>query len=343
MNEFLIEYGLFFAKALTFLLVVAAVLGLVSAFSRKSTSSEKLEIKHLNRKYDDTRNLLRSQVLPAKKSKRLAKLDKSRRKAASRKDADSDQETGRLFVLNFQGDLKASGAAALREEVTAILTFAGAGDAVLLRLENMGGVVHEHGLAASQVARLRSAGVHVTVAVDKVAASGGYMMACVADRIIAAPFAVLGSIGVLAQLPNFHEMLKRHGIAFEQESAGEYKRTITMFGENTDKERAKLREQIEQTHTLFKDFVAEHRPSLDLDKVATGEIWYGSDAVDAGLVDELKTSDDFLLKASKNTELYEVTYSAKKTFSERLLSRFNAAVDRAIAAARDGFGAQSAL
>ena len=333
MNEFLIEYGLFFAKSLTLVLVVAAIMGLIAAFSRKAKAPEKLEVRHLNGKYDDMRNLLRSRLLPSKEWKKLKKLDKAERKAARKKAQDAE----RLFVLNFHGDIKATAAASLREEVTAILTLAGSDDAVLLRLENMGGIVHEHGLAASQVKRLKDAGIHVTVAVDKVAASGGYMMACVADRIVAAPFAVLGSIGVLAQLPNFHEMLKRHGIAFEQETAGEYKRTITMFGENTEKERAKLREQIEQTHALFKAFVARHRPSLDLEKVATGEIWYGSDAVNVGLVDEIQTSDDFLLEASKRLQLYEVTYSARKSFSERLASSFNAAVERVIATARGGF------
>jgi serine protease SohB len=333
MNEFLIEYGLFFAKSLTLVLVVAAIMGLIAAFSRKAKAPEKLEVRHLNGKYDDMRNLLRSRLLPSKEWKKLKKLDKAERKAARKKAQDAE----RLFVLNFHGDIKATAAASLREEVTAILTLAGSDDAVLLRLENMGGIVHEHGLAASQVKRLKDAGIHVTVAVDKVAASGGYMMACVADRIVAAPFAVLGSIGVLAQLPNFHEMLKRHGIAFEQETAGEYKRTITMFGENTEKERAKLREQIEQTHALFKAFVARHRPSLDLEKVATGEIWYGSDAVNVGLVDEIQTSDDFLLEASKRLQLYEVTYSARKSFSERLVSSVNAAVERVIATARGGF------
>lgn len=330
MNEFLIEYGLFFAKSLTFVLVVVVIAVVISTLSKKTRAPDKLEIKDLNRKYDEMRNLLRSHILPSKEWKKLVKLDKSKRKASRRKDA----AAGRVFVLSFHGDIKATGVASLREEVTALLTLAEAGDSVLLRLENMGGIVHEHGLAASQVKRLRDAGIHVTVAVDKVAASGGYMMACVADRIIAAPFAVLGSIGVLAQLPNFHEMLKRHGVGFEQETAGEYKRTITMFGENTEKERAKLREQIEQTHELFKRFIAEHRPSLDLDKVATGEIWYGSDAVEAGLVDEIKTSDDFLLEASGKARLYEVSYRTKKSFSERLLGSINAALDRAVDAAR---------
>jgi len=337
MSEFFINYGLFLAKSLTFILVVAAVIGLISALSRKEKTQEKLEVKNLNQKYDDIRNVLRSQVLPAKEWKKLVKREKAERKAASKQSRDGGTTT-RLFVLNFHGDIKATAGASLREEITAILTLAGQGDAVLLRLENMGGIVHEHGFAASQVKRLREAGIHVTVAVDKVAASGGYMMACVADRIIAAPFAVVGSIGVLAQLPNFHEMLKRHGISFEQETAGEYKRTVTMFGENTDKERSKLREQIEQTHELFKDFIAEHRPGLDLDKVATGEIWYGSDAVDAGLVDEIKTSDDFLLEAARHGKLYELSYSAKKSFSERLLSNIGAALERAIDSARGTLG-----
>lgn len=334
MNEFLIEYSLFFAESLTFVLVVVALVVLVAAFSRKNRHPEKLEIKNLNRKYDDMRNLLRAHVLPSREAKKLAKQDKSKRKSARKKG--DEAESRRVYVLNFHGDVKATAVASLREEITAILTLADSGDAVLLRLENAGGIVHEHGLAASQLKRLRDAGVHVTVAVDKVAASGGYMMACVADRIIAAPFAVVGSIGVLAQLPNFNQMLKRHGVAFEQETAGEYKRTITMFGENTDKERAKLREQIEQTHELFKGFVGEHRPNLDLAKVATGDIWYGTDAVDVGLVDEIRTSDDYLLDASKGAQLYEVSYTARKSFTERLLSGIGTAVDRTIESARGG-------
>ena len=334
MNQFLIQYGLFFAKSLTVLLVVAAIVVLLSMFTKKSKAPEKLEVRNLNRKYDEMRDALRSQLLPAKERKRLAKLEKSKRKASRKKAPEPDAR--RLFVLDFHGDLKATAVASLREEITSILTLAGAGDAVLLRLENMGGIVHEHGLAASQVKRLRDAGVHVTVSVDKVAASGGYMMACVADRIIAAPFAVLGSIGVLAQLPNFNELLKRHGVAFEQQTAGEYKRTVTMFGENTDKEREKLREQIEHTHVLFKTFVAKHRPDLDLDKVATGEIWYGSDAVDVGLVDEVRTSDDYLLHASRDTQLYQLTYSHRKSLSERMLSHVGVAVNRTIESARNG-------
>ncbi|HSH43555.1 MAG TPA: protease SohB [Arenicellales bacterium] len=333
MNEFLTEYGLFLAKSLTFVLVVVVIAAAVSALSRRTKGPEKLEVKDLNRKYEEMRDTLRSHILPSKEWKKLVKRDKSRRKSSRGKGKDS--ESGRVFVLNFHGDIKATGVAALREEITAILTLAGENDSVLLKLENMGGIVHEHGLAASQLTRLKDKGLHVTAAVDKVAASGGYMMACVADRIIAAPFAVLGSIGVLAQLPNFHELLRRHGIDFEQQTAGEYKRTVTMFGEITDKERAKLREQIEQTHDLFKAFVAEHRPGLDLDKVATGEIWYGSDAMEMGLVDEIRTSDDYLLEASEKARLYEVSYRARKTVSERLLGSIDAAFGQVADAVRE--------
>ncbi|MGE5152869.1 MAG: protease SohB, partial [Bdellovibrio bacteriovorus] len=225
-----------------------------------------------------------------------------------------------LFVIDFNGDIRASEVAALRVLVTTILLEHREGDAVLVRLENAGGTVTEHGLAASQLARLRAQGVHLTVAVDKVAASGGYLMACVADRIVAAPFAVLGSIGVLAELPNFHRLLERNGVDFELHTAGEYKRTLTLFGENTDAARQKLKEQLEETHALFKGFVAEYRPGLDLARVATGEYWHGRRAVELGLVDAIQTSDDLLLERIDSTDLWHLKYSARKKPLERLLS-----------------------
>jgi serine protease SohB len=216
----------------------------------------------------------------------------------------------------------------MREEITAILSLATPEDEVLVRLENAGGLVHEHGLAASQLLRIREHDIPLTIAVDKVAASGGYMMACVANRIIAAPFAILGSIGVLAQLPNFNRLLKKNGIDFEMIKAGELKRTLTLFGTNTDQDRARFKEQIEDTHALFKDFVSENRPSLDLDKVATGEHWYGRRALDLKLIDELKTSDDYLLSANAETDIYEITYTAGKRISEKLASALQHASDR---------------
>ncbi|MDH3637478.1 MAG: protease SohB [Gammaproteobacteria bacterium] len=319
MAEFFMQYGLFLAKTTTILIAILIVLGVGFMMSKKSRALEKLEIKRLNDKFDSMRKILRASTLPKKEYKKFIKRQKSEAKAKEKQRAE-DSPRKRFFVLEFRGDIKATAVASLREEVTAVLTMATPEDGVLLRLENTGGIVHEHGLAASQLQRFRDKNIPLTVAVDKVAASGGYMMACVADRILAAPFAIIGSIGVLAQLPNFHDLLARHGIEFEQETAGEFKRTITMFGRNTDAERAKLREQLEDTHQLFKDFVAEHRPNVNLKDVATGEYWHGIRALERNLVDELVTSDDFLLAASDDCDIYEVTYSAKKTVTERLMS-----------------------
>ena len=214
--------------------------------------------------------------------------------------------------------MRASAVASLREEVTAVLSIARPEDEVLVRLENAGGLVHEHGLAASQLMRVRERGIPLTVSVDKVAASGGYMMACVADRILAAPFAILGSIGVLAQIPNFHRLLDSHGIDFEQFKGGEYKRTVTMFGENTDADREKLRSDIEEIHDIFKSFVTEQRSGLDIETVATGEHWLGRRAKDLGLCDTLVTSDDYLLEANERAELVGVRFVAPKRLSARL-------------------------
>lgn len=330
MIEFLSEYGLFLAKTITIVVGILLVVGVSIALSKRAKTPEKLEVVNLNEKYESMANVLNSSVLSKKALKQINRQKKAEKK--SRKKEDEAAVKKRMFIVNFHGDIKATNVSSLREEVTAILTMASDKDEVLIRLENTGGIVHEHGLAASQLQRVRDAGVPLTVAVDKVAASGGYMMACVAQKIIAAPFAVLGSIGVLAQLPNFNEMLTKQGIKFEQEMAGEYKRSITMFGKNTEKERQKLREQIEETHALFKDFVSRHRPNLDMAEIATGEHWYGTRAQELGLVDEITTSDDYLLAASKSADLYEITYTAKKSVTARLLSSMQHAWKRS----RDG-------
>lgn len=224
----------------------------------------------------------------------------------------------RLFVVNFEGDIKASALGHLREEITAILQVAGKDDEVVVCLESPGGMVANYGLAASQLARVRSAGVKLTIVVDKVAASGGYMMACVADRILAAPFAMLGSIGVVAQLPNFHRLLQRNDVDFELFTAGEYKRTVTMFGENTAEGKEKFQSDLEEIHTLFQHFVAEYRPDLDVATVATGEVWFGQRALDLNLVDELKTSDEYLTSRAENADLYQVEFKERKNIAKKI-------------------------
>lgn len=230
--------------------------------------------------------------------------------------------------MNFDGDIKASAVTALREEVTAILGVATPNDEVVVKLESAGGMVHAYGLAASQLARLRARKIPLTIIVDKVAASGGYMMACIGNKILAAPFSIIGSIGVIVQLPNFHRLLKEKNIDFEQLTAGQYKRTITLFGKNTEEGREKMHQEIEDIHHLFKNLIKEYRHELDVEKVATGEHWLGAQALDLKLVDELKTSDDYLFEQSKQANLYEVTYRMKKSFLEKLSAPVNSLLGR---------------
>ncbi len=323
--EFLSEYGMFLAKAATLVVAALALLGGIVALTRHGERPEsrgRLDVRHLNHDYENMAMTLKAATLPKKAFKQARKEQKA-------KDKQHDKTPHRrVFVLNFHGDLRASAVAALREEVTAVLTVAQPEDEVVVRLESAGGLVHAYGLAAAQLLRIRDRRVKLTVAVDKVAASGGYLMACVADRIIAAPFAILGSIGVIAQLPNFNRLLKKHDVDYEQFMAGEHKRTVTLFGENTDKGRQKFQEEIEEAHDLFKDFVKTHRAQVDLQQVATGEYWYGTRALDCRLADELRTSDDYLLAMSAGADLYEVTFTGKKPWLARMLAHASAALGR---------------
>ncbi|NKB78004.1 MAG: protease SohB [Gammaproteobacteria bacterium] len=349
--EFLTDYGLFLSKAITIVAAILIVTGsLMSMAMRQKRSSDKqLDITHLNKEYEEMEKTISSALLSdtalkgmmkaeKKQDKLKAKEEKKAEKKANKAksklsaakndeptsdtaiEANSEPEKRRMFVIDFDGDIPASAADSMREEISAILTYANEKDEVLVRLESGGGMVHSYGFAASQLQRIRDKGIPLTVSVDKVAASGGYMMACVANKIIAAPFSIIGSIGVLAQIPNLHRLLKKHDIDYEQLHAGEYKRTLTMFGENTDKARVKMQEELEETHTLFKGFVKSQRPSLDIDKVSTGEHWLGTRALELGLVDALQTSDDYLMSAREDTELFHLSYSEKKNMMDKLSS-----------------------
>ncbi len=324
MTEALIDYGLFLAKTLTLLFGIGFLL-LLLVRARKAMGSweeDRLEIVSLNKRYRSLAHQIKQASLGHKDFLKFLKAENKAKKGADEKKKAPQK---RLFVLDFHGDLKATETAELRELITCILLEAQEGDEVLLRLENAGGLVSEHGFAAAQLLRLRRQGLRLTVSVDRVAASGGYLMAAVADRIIAAPFAVLGSIGVVAQLPNFHRVLERHGIEYELHTAGEYKRTLTLFGQNTEEGRNKVREQLEAIHSLFKAFIREHRPHLDLSRVATGEYWHGQQALELGLVDAIETSDDFLLAAARERAIYKIAYHAHKRPLERLLASIQAA------------------
>ena len=322
MTEFLADYGLFLLKTLTFVAAVLAIIAAASAASRKAAHQEGLEVEHLNKKFRKMASGLRRAVMTKTEWKAEAKKEKE----ASKAEAKATEHKPRTFVLDFKGDLKASAVPSLREEISAVLDVAEDGDDVVVCLDNHGGVVHEHGLAASQLVRLRERGIPLTVVVDKVAASGGYLMACVADRICVAPFAILGSIGVIAQLPNFNRLLDEHGVDFEQVTAGKYKRNVTMFGKNTDEDRARLKEQLEDVHTLFQGIVSEYRPNLDMEKVATGEHWYGKHALELGLADEIRTSDELLAELAQERDLYRLNYRLKQPLQKRLMSGVDGAL-----------------
>ena len=317
MTDALLEYGLFLAKTLTLVAAIVFVAGVMVNLSRRQREAEGLKVTSLNKRLRQAADGLRQALLPKAQRRQLAKQRKQEEKASR------ERRRKRVYVLDFRGDIRASATNSLREEVSAVLAVAEKGDEVLLRLENAGGLVHEHGLAASQLARISERGIPLTVAVDKVAASGGYLMACIADRILAAPFAVVGSIGVLAQIPNFRRMLDERGITVEQIKAGRYKRTVSMFGDVTDEDRDKLREELEDVHTLFREMVAKHRPQLDLKRVGTGEHWYGTRALELGLVDELGTSDDWLGRLVDEADVWKVEWRRHK----RLVEKFATAME----------------
>jgi len=319
--EYFIEYLLFFSKLVSVvaILALAIIATIIIVIRTKSAHDGHIEVRNLNQKFEDMSLLLRSQVLTKKELKQSIKKLKTEHKKKEKHLAKTDEKKN-IFVLKFKGDIKASEVESLREEITSILTVAKISDEVVLVLESAGGTVHGYGLAASQLQRIRDKGIFLTVAVDKVAASGGYMMACVANKIIAAPFAIIGSVGVLAQLPNFHRLMKKYDIDYEQLSAGEYKQTLTLFGENNDKDREKFQEELEDTHELFKEFIKDNRKQIDVKKIATGEHWYGKRALDLQLVDALITSDDYLFTAATDADIYEITQVRKKQVTEKLFS-----------------------
>lgn len=334
--EFISEYGLFLLKAITIAVAILATFGGILGMAirqRHHREEDTLELTSLNEKYESMQDALKQALMDPHQQKAAVKADKKQKKQQAKekakkakknaKEGQEAEQKKRLYVLDFEGDIKASPVTEMREEISALLTLASENDEVLLRLESGGGAVHSYGLAASQLQRIRDHNIPLTVSVDRVAASGGYLMACVADHIIAAPFAILGSIGVIAQIPNFNKILKKNDVDFEQMTAGKYKRTLTMLGENTDDARAKFQEELEEVHDQFKDFVSSRRPEMDIEKVATGEHWLGERALELGLVDTLQTSDDYLMAQRENADILLLKYTGPQTLIEKLSSRMS--------------------
>lgn len=337
-KEILLNYGIFLLELLTVFGIIAVVIMLILE-SRKQSEEGSISLVNLTDKYQNQKKelsrIFMSEVEQKHQEKAEKKADKEKIKAEKQR-LKSTEETpverkSRLFVLKFNGDIQASQVSALRKEIDAVICLADpAKDQVLVKLESGGGVVHGYGLAASQLQRLKDRQIPLTVAVDKVAASGGYMMACVANKIVAAPFAVIGSIGVVAQMPNIHRLLKKHDVDVEVMTAGEYKRTVTFVGENTEKGKQKFQQELEETHQLFKKFVETHRLQLDLNKVATGEHWFGQQALDLNLIDEISTSDDLILQAVETQDVISIKYRHKKKLTQRIGSQMEQSLENII-------------
>ncbi|WP_345827664.1 protease SohB [Erwinia sp. HDF1-3R] len=334
--ELLSYYGLFLAKTVTVVVAIAAIAIIITnLMMRKRAQSGQLKIVHLDENYREMKDeMMLAGMEPHEQKlwhKAQKKKDKQEAKAAKQRAGAGQAVTEAkptLYVVDFKGSMDAHEVSSLREELSAVMAVAKEQDEVLLRLESPGGVVHGYGLAASQLQRLRAKGIRLTVAVDKVAASGGYMMACVADRIVAAPFSIIGSIGVVAQIPNFNRLLKRNEIDVELHTAGEYKRTLTLFGENTEQGREKFQEDLNETHLLFKQFVHQMRPSLDIDRVATGEHWFGTQALENGLVDAIGTSDDLIIDRLESHKVINVRFTRRKKMMDRFTQSAASSTER---------------
>lgn len=320
----LLEIATFAGKAFVLVAALSVILILISILFRRARDlSGEFEVEDMNETIQTFEWNIKQQLMPPNELKKALKAQKKAEKAKLQ------DKRPRLFVLDFEGDIRASAAESLREEITALLTVADPKqDEVLLRLESAGGMVHSYGFAASQLDRLRQKGIPLTISVDKVAASGGYMMAVIGNRILAAPFAILGSIGVVAQVPNVHRLLKKYDVDYQEMTAGEYKRTVSLFGEITEGGRAKFMEQLEDTHQLFKQFIGKYRPHLDLSTIATGETWLGERALHLGLVDEIRTSDDYIFHNRETKQILRLQITEKQKWTDRLSGLLGRISDR---------------
>jgi serine protease SohB len=314
----------FALKGVVVVLAIVVIASVLVGLARRGRRDEaRLVVHQLNSRLRDLADALRSAIMPPRAFKRH--LQAARKAAKARAEA-----ARRVFVLDFRGDVMATAVVSLRDEISAVLAVARKEDEVLLRLESSGGVVHAYGLVASQVARLKERGLRLVISVDKVAASGGYMIACLADELIAAPFAILGSIGVVAPVPNVNRLLEAHGVDYEEMTAGEFKRTVSLFGKISPAGRDKFKEQLEDTHALFKEFVIEHRPVLDIAKVATGEYWFGKRALELKLVDRLQTSDDYLIRQLEAADVYTVSYKPAQPWRRRVAEAISESAARLV-------------
>ncbi len=314
------QYTLFLVESITIVTAILVTVAGAIALSAKKSDDKKIIISSLNDKLDKERKRLLSKILDKKAFKALFKEEKKQEKSQKRKKT--------VYVIPFSGDLHANQVSSFREVIDLVLSVVKQGDEVVIKLESAGGTVNGYGLAASQIQRLRDAKVYVIACVDKVAASGGYLMAAAANKILAAPYAIIGSIGVVAQLPNFNRFLKKHDVDVELITAGDHKRTLTLFGENTEEDRDKFRENLKEIHHAFKESIMSSRPEVEIDKVATGDYWLASQALELNLIDGLSTSDEYLTSALANAQVFELSEEKKVSKIKKLIEGSQSAIHK---------------
>jgi len=327
MIDLLVAYGFFLLKVITVLLVILIPILMISSSTkhRKETDKGRIIVKNLSNKLEEIGVTLKSAEMDPKAYKSFLK---ERNKKKKKEIKGKSKEI--VYVLDFKGDIQASAVGKLKQEVNAIIASQVKCKEVVIKVESGGGSAYAYGLCAAELKRLVDNKIKLTVCIDKIAASGGYLMSCVATKIVAAPWAIVGSIGVIAQLPNFHRLLKKLDIDIEMHTAGKFKRTLTTLGENTKQGREKFISELEDLHVVFKDFVKENRSKIQVAKVSTGEVWQGEKAKKLGLIDEIGTSDDYLLKLASKFKLLEIQYFEKKPFTARIGSAAEVIVEKGI-------------
>ena len=290
----------FLVKSIIFVVMVLFLFGTIIGMSTilKAKAPSEIKVVNLSKRYE----------------KNLKKVNDTLGQKYTPSPVAGDKK---VFVLTFTGDVAASALEGLRKEISILLETASPDDEIIVCLESGGGFVHAYGLGSAELSRIKEAGIPLTIVVDKVAASGGYMMACVADTLIAAPFSIIGSIGVVAEFPNFSGWMSEHGITYEQYTAGKYKRTVSPFTKPTKEATKKTAEDLARTHKLFKDLVVTNRPEIGIDTIATGEIWYGQEALDLHLIDRVSTSDELIISRMSGATVYQLTYIPETKLTER--------------------------
>lgn len=228
-----------------------------------------------------------------------------------------------LAVLTFVGDIGAKQYKSFGQLIDEVIINKSEIDEVVVVVNSPGGAVSPYGNVYSQMERVRDAGLKLTVCIDVVAASGGYLMSLPAHKIIAAPFSMVGSVGVMAFVPNLRGLLEDYNINPRTFTAGKYKRTVSLTDEATEEEVEKFKQQLNAIHRLFLEAVKKYRKDVKMEVVETGEHWTARESVELGLglVDDIATSQQYLLEANRDRDL--IILSQKRGFWEGgLLSRF---------------------